>query len=108
VAAAIDRFKASGKPVIAWGSSFDQRQYFLAAHANQIYLHPMGSVMMTGFGRYRNYYRDALDKVGVTVNLLKVGTYKSFANTLPTNHRQPQWKPILSSTTRCGKPIPTM
>ncbi|MBC3862966.1 signal peptide peptidase SppA [Undibacterium jejuense] len=79
VAAAIDRFKASGKTVVAWGSSFDQRQYFLAAHANEVYMHPMGSVMLTGFGRYRNYYRDALDKVGITVNLLKVGTYKSFA-----------------------------
>lgn len=89
VAAAIDRFKASGKPVIAWGSSFDQRQYFLAAHANQIYLHPMGSVMMTGFGRYRNYYRDALDKVGVTVNLLKVGTYKSFAEPYIANEPSP-------------------
>ncbi|MFZ6688299.1 signal peptide peptidase SppA [Undibacterium sp. SXout11W] len=79
VAAAIDRFKASGKTVVAWGSGFDQRQYFLASHANEVYLHPMGSVMLTGFGRYRNYYRDALDKVGITVNLLKVGTYKSFA-----------------------------
>jgi protease IV len=36
-------------------------------------------VLIEGFGRHRNYYRDALDKVGVTVNLMKVGTYKSFA-----------------------------
>ena len=79
VAAAIDRFKASGKKVVAWGSSYDQKQYYLAAHANEVYLHPMGTVMLNGFGRYRNYYRDALDKVGVTVNLMKVGTYKSFA-----------------------------
>jgi protease-4 len=78
VASAIDRFKASGKKVVAWGSSYDQRQYLLAAHANEIYLHPMGMVMIEGFGRYRNYYRDALDKLGVTVNLLRVGTYKSF------------------------------
>ena len=79
VGLAIERVKASGKPVIAWGSSFDQRQYSLASHATQVYLHPMGGVMIEGFGRYRNYYRDALDKVGVTVNLMKVGTYKSFA-----------------------------
>lgn len=85
VAAAIDRFKASGKTVVAWGSSFDQKQYFLAAHANEVYLHPMGNVLLTGFGRYRNYYRDALDKVGVTVNLLKVGTYKSFAEPYVAN-----------------------
>nr|WP_314857679.1 signal peptide peptidase SppA [uncultured Undibacterium sp.] len=79
VAAALERFKASGKKVIAWGSSFDQRQYYLASHANQVYMHPMGNVMLTGFGRYRNYYKDALDKIGITVNVLKVGTFKSFA-----------------------------
>ena len=77
VASAIDRFKASGKPVVAWGASYDQRQYLLAAHASEVYLHPMGMVMIEGFGRYRNYYRDALDKLGVTVNLLRVGEYKA-------------------------------
>ena len=79
VGAAIDRVKAAGKPVIAWAGNYDQRQYLLASHASQVYLHPMGMVNVKGFGRYRNYYRDALDKVGVTVNLMKVGTYKSFA-----------------------------
>jgi protease-4 len=76
---AVDRVKAAGKPVIAWGDSYDQRQYLVAAHASEVYLHPMGMVTVKGFGRHRNYYRDALDKIGVTVNLMKVGTYKSFA-----------------------------
>lgn len=89
VAAALERFKTSGKKVVAWGSSYDQRQYFLAAHANEVYLHPMGTVMLNGFGRYRNYYRDALDKLGVTVNLLKVGTYKSFAEPYIANEPSP-------------------
>lgn len=89
VAAALGRFKASGKKVIAWGSSYDQRQYFLAAHADEVYLHPMGTVMLNGFGRYRNYYKDALDKVGVTVNVLKVGTYKSFAEPYIANGPSP-------------------
>jgi protease-4 len=79
VGLALDRVKAAGKPVIAWGGSYDQRQYLLASHASEIYLHPMGMVQIKGFGRHRNYYRDALDKIGVTVNLMKVGTYKSFA-----------------------------
>ena len=85
VAAALERFKASGKPVLAWGSSYDQRQYFLAAHANEVLLHPMGMVMLEGYGRYRNYYRDALDKLGITVNLMRVGTYKSFAEPFIAN-----------------------
>jgi protease-4 len=79
VGAAIDRVKAAGKPVIAWSGHYDQKRYLVAAHASEVYVHPMGMVLIEGFGRHRNYYRDALDKLGVTVNLMKVGTYKSFA-----------------------------
>lgn len=79
IGAGIERVKAAGKRVVVWGGNFDQKRYLIAAHASEVYLHPMGMVLIEGFGRHRNYYRDALDKVGVTVNLMKVGTYKSFA-----------------------------
>jgi protease-4 len=79
IGAALDRVRAAGKPVVAWGSSFDQKRYLIAAHASEVYLHPMGMLLIEGFGHHRNYYRDALDKIGITVNLMKVGTYKSFA-----------------------------
>ncbi|MGZ3182835.1 MAG: signal peptide peptidase SppA [Telluria sp.] len=85
VGAALDRVKAAGKPVIAWAGTYDQRQYGFAAHASEVYLHPMGSVFLTGFGGHRNYYRDALDKLGVTVNVMKVGTYKSYAEPYISN-----------------------
>lgn len=85
VAAALARFKASGKAVIAWGSAYDQRQYFLAAQATEVLMHPMGQVYIDGYGRYRNYYRDALDKLGVTANLLRVGTFKSAAEPFIAN-----------------------
>jgi protease IV len=85
VAAALQRFRASGKQVVAWGASYDQRQYYLAAQANELLLHPMGMVFLQGFGRYQNYYRDALDKVGVTVNLVRVGTYKNFGEPFTAN-----------------------
>ena len=81
MAAAIDRFKAGGKPVYAWGSDYDQRQFFLAAHATEVWLHPMGSVMVEGFGRYRTYYKDLFDKVGITANVLRAGKYKNAAET---------------------------
>jgi protease-4 len=77
IAAALGRFRASGKPVIAWGSAFDQRRYYLAAHADEVLLHPFGRVLLQGLGGYRNYYRDALESIGVTVNVFKVGRYKS-------------------------------
>lgn len=85
MAGAIDRFKASGKPVYAWGSDFDQRQYFLAAHATEVWLHPMGSVLVEGFGRYRTYYKDLFDKVGITANVLRAGKYKNAAETFAAN-----------------------
>ncbi|HXA47281.1 MAG TPA: signal peptide peptidase SppA, partial [Burkholderiaceae bacterium] len=58
-------------------------------HANEIYLHPMGVVELEGFGGHRNYYRDALDKLGITVNLMRVGTYKSFAEPYIANEPSP-------------------
>jgi protease-4 len=78
VAAALDTFKASGKPIIAWGSNYEQKQYYLAAHATEVLLHPMGAAHADGFGRLRNYYRDAFDRLGVSANVIRVGKYKSF------------------------------
>lgn len=85
IAVGLDHFKAKNKKVIAWGSKFNQKQYFLAAHADEIYLHPMGMVALEGFGGYKNYYHDALDKLGITVNLMRVGTFKSFAEPFIAN-----------------------
>ena len=79
LAASIERFKAGGKTVVAWGSGYDQRQYYLAAHASEVWMHPMGAVQLKGFGGYRNYYKDALDRAGVTVHVLRVGQFKNAA-----------------------------
>jgi protease IV len=85
IAAAIERFKASGKPVVAWGSNYDQRQYYLAAHANEVWLHPMGAVYVEGYGRLRNYYKDAFEKIGVTAHVLRVGKFKNAAENFSAN-----------------------
>jgi protease-4 len=89
VAAAIDRFKVSGKKVVAWGSGYDQRQYYVAAHADEVYLHPLGIVYIAGFGAVRNYYKEALDKLGVTVNVMRVGTFKSAVEPFIANEPSP-------------------
>jgi len=85
VAGALERFKASGKQVVAWGGNYDQRSYYLAAHASEVYLHPMGTIILEGYGRYRNYYKDALDRLGIQANIIRVGTYKSFGETYALN-----------------------
>ena len=90
IGAAIDRFKAAGKPVYAWGSAFEQRQYYLAARANEIWLHPMGSVLVEGMGRYRNYYKDLFDRVGVTAHVIRAGKYKNAGETYSASGPSPE------------------
>ncbi|QNP39623.1 signal peptide peptidase SppA [Lysobacter solisilvae (ex Woo and Kim 2020)] len=93
VAAAIARLKASGKEVVAYGEAMDQKQYLLAAQANEIYLDPMGGMLLEGLGRYRQYYRQGLqDKLGVDVHLFKVGEYKSAAEPYVLDAASPQAK----------------
>src|SRR5450755_4160968 len=89
IAAGVDRFKASGKKVVAWGSSYDQRQYYVAAHADEVYLHPLGMVYLAGFGNLRNFYKDALDKLGITDNVMRVGTFKSAVEPFIANAPSP-------------------
>ena len=77
--AAIKEFRTSGKKVIAHSTYFGQEQYYVAAFADEIYLDPLGFVAIDGFDRYRTYYKDLFDKLGVEVNLFRVGAYKSAA-----------------------------
>ncbi len=53
IGAALERVRGSGKPVVAWGESYTQGQYFLAAHADEVYLHPSGALLLRGVGGNR-------------------------------------------------------
>lgn len=77
LAAAVQRFRATGKPVIATGDSYTQDQYFLAAHADEVLLDPMGAVQLEGYGVYQNYFREALEKLSIDINVFRIGEYKS-------------------------------
>ncbi len=92
VGAALDRFRASGKPVIAWAANLDQGQYYLAAHADRVLLDPQGSLMLTGLANYRLFYKDLLDKLGVDVHLFRVGQFKSAAEPYILDHASPASK----------------
>jgi len=74
---AVADFKTSGKPVVALADNLSQQQYYLAALADEIWLHPKGMVWIDGFSAYRQFYREGLDKLEVEVNLFRVGEYKS-------------------------------
>ncbi len=79
VAREIDAFKESGKKVIAVGDYFTRNQYYLAAHAHEIYMHPMGIVYIDGYGRYRTFYKEAIDTLLIDWNVFREGTHKSYA-----------------------------
>jgi len=77
LASAIREFRATGKKVIAYGTAFEQAQYYLAAQADEIYVDPLGVVLIEGYEAYHMFYKDALDKLGVDMNVFRVGAYKS-------------------------------
>lgn len=89
---AIDEFKDSGKVVIAYGDNLSQGQYYLASWANEIYIHPMGAVNLRGFGVFRLYMRDLLDKLAVNFHIFKVGTFKSALEPYIRNNMSPEAK----------------
>lgn len=90
VAASIERFKAAGKKVVAWGGDYGQRQYYLAAHASEVWMHPMGHVLIEGYGRYRSYYKEAFDRLGVSANVVRAGKFKNAAETFSASGPSPE------------------
>ena len=70
-------FRKSGKKVIARGTVFLRDTYYVAAHADEIYVDPLGFVIIEGYDRFQTYYKAALEKLGVDVNVYRVGAYKS-------------------------------
>jgi protease-4 len=77
---ALRDFRAAGKRVVVAADSLDQTQYYLAAQAGEVYLDPLGLVYLDGFSYYRMFLKDAIEKLGVDVNVFRAGTYKSFTD----------------------------
>lgn len=92
IATAIDAFRESGKPLIASADNFVQQGYFLAAHADELYLHPEGIVLLQGYGSFRNYYKDAIDLLRVDWNIFRVGTHKSYVEPFTRMDMSPEDK----------------
>src|SRR3984885_11083203 len=80
IGAALRDFRAAGKRVVAVGDSLDQTQYYLAAQAGEVCLDPLGLIYVDGFSYYRMFLKDAIDKLGVDVNVFRAGTFKSYTD----------------------------
>ena len=92
--AALERFKAAGKEVIAFGHSYSQGQYAIASFADAIYMHPFGQVGFPGYGRYSPYLKGLLDNWGVNVHLFRVGKYKEAAEPLTRDGMSPEAREV--------------
>ncbi len=85
IGAALTQFKSSGKKVIAAEDFYQQKAYYLASFADEIYLNPMGAVELHGIGTYRLYFKDLIDTLKINYNVFRVGTYKSAVEPLMRN-----------------------
>lgn len=96
--AALADFRKSGKKVVAYGDVYMQAQYYLSAQADEVYLHPQGMVALLGLGRWRNYYKEGLDRLGVEVHVFRVGEYKSAVEPFLRNDMSPEAREMALDT----------
>jgi protease-4 len=77
VGSALDEVRRTGKPVLAYATGYADEGYQLAAHASEVWLNPVGAVLLAGPGTPHLYYKGLLDKIGVTAHVYRVGRFKS-------------------------------
>ncbi|MGE8430491.1 MAG: signal peptide peptidase SppA [Sphingobacterium sp.] len=70
-------FKKTGKFVVAYNAGYDQKAYYVASTADKVYVNPQGTIDFKGLASSTMFYKDLLDKVGVEMQIVKVGTFKS-------------------------------
>jgi len=88
--AALVEFRKSGKKVIAYSDEYQQGAYAVAAAADEVWLHPQGMVLLEGLGRWRTYYKEGLDKLGIDWHIFRVGEYKSAVEPFLRNGPSPE------------------
>jgi protease IV len=89
---AVRRVRAAGKPVIAYSVGYTNDSYELASAASEVWLNPLGGVLVAGPGGSNLYYKGLLDKLGVTANVYRVGKFKSAVEPYIRNDMSPEAK----------------
>lgn len=87
---AMKTFQETGKKIVAYGPWYDQSHYFAASQADEIVLDPQGMVAIEGFSLYTSFFKEALDKLGVKINVFRVGEYKSAVEPFTRNDMSPE------------------
>lgn len=92
LADAVRRVRASGKPVIAFATAYSDDSYLLASAASEVWLDPLGAIAVAGPGGNNLYFKGLLDKLGVTANVYRVGTYKAAVEPFTRSDMSPDAK----------------
>ncbi|MDZ3830267.1 MAG: signal peptide peptidase SppA [Sphingopyxis sp.] len=92
VGAAMDKVRAKKKPVLTFATAYTTDSYQLAAHASEIWVDPIGGVAIAGPGGSRLYYKGLMDRLGVTANIYRVGTFKSAVEPYLRGDQSPEAK----------------
>lgn len=79
-------FKATGKPIYFFDNSIDQSAMYLASNADSIFVVPTGTVLMYGLTSTRTFYKNAFDKFGIDMQIIRHGKYKSAVEPYMTDH----------------------
>lgn len=86
IRAKLAEFKKSKKWIVTYADNYTQGSYYVASLAHKIYLNPSGTLDWHGIGARPEYYKDLLAKVGVKMNVVKVGTFKSATENFTEEH----------------------
>lgn len=89
---ALEKFRKTGKPVIAFATAYTDDSYLLAAHASEVWLDPMGMTFIAGPGGTQPYFKGLIDKLGVNVHIYRVGKFKSFVEPFTRTDQSPEAK----------------
>ena len=90
VGQALDEVKRANKRVLAYASAYDDDSYLLAAHASEVWLNPMGGVVVTGPGGSNLYFKGLMDRLGIAAHVYKVGTYKAAVEPFTRSDMSPE------------------
>lgn len=74
---ALNEFKESGKPVISYGDNYSQTNYYICSVADEVILNPSGQISWQGLVSEPIFYKDLLQRIGVKMQVFRVGSYKS-------------------------------
>jgi protease-4 len=100
VRAAVEDFKTSNKPVVAYLEAPTTAEYYIATAATRIVMMPAGQLDLAGVASYELFFRGALDKMGVVPDLLHIGDYKSASNTFTERGFTPAHREMTESINR--------